>query len=437
VASFVNADPVGTIASYTATINWGDGATSSGTISDSGHGTFLVGGSHTYAEAGTEPVTVHISHVLGNTTSATANSSAVVTNLGFGSTQNLEYWRGDGDDEEEGDGQALIRNFNGGPTHTELSHWLAATFPKLFGAQAGTHNLTGMTNDQVAAFLRSEGLPEAYQQVLAAALNVYASTLSLGGAAGEAAGFQVTLGGLGAASFSVGRDGAAFGVADNSSLTVSQMLAKVNDQAVNGVLYPNQPSLQDQAEDEFEQVVNRPGQAGIREDQTAGIDFWHGSQGQTLLASFNGGSTHTELSSWLVATFPNLYGAGAGSHNLTGKSNAQVAAFFQTLWTEQHDNPDVQMLAAALNVYASTASLGGAQGSAGGFQATAEGLGASSFDVGNDGAAFGVANGTTLNVYQLLRAVNQQAVGGVLWNSDAHLRDLAEDLFEHLNHRDD
>jgi hypothetical protein len=53
--------------------------------------------------------------------------------------------------------------------------------------------------------------------------------------------------------------------------------------------------------------------------------------------------------------------------------------------------------------------------------------------VGNDGAAFGVANNTSLTVSQMLTAVNNQAVDGVLFNGDAHLRDLAEDLFERLN----
>jgi hypothetical protein len=86
--------------------------------------------------------------------------------------------------------------------------------------------------------------------------------------------------------------------------------------------------------------------------------------------------------------------------------------------------------------WATTASLGGIQGQSHGFRVTAEGLGASSFNVGNDGAAFGVANGTKLNVYQLLRAVNQRAVGGVLYNGDAHLRDLCEDLVERLNRAD-
>jgi hypothetical protein len=44
-----------------------------------------------------------------------------------------------------------------------------------------------------------------------------------------------------------------------------------------------------------------------------------------------------------------------------------------------------------------------------------------------------VVDRTKLNVFQLLRAVNRQAVSGVLYNGDANLQDLAEDLFERLN----
>jgi hypothetical protein len=91
------------------------------------------------------------------------------------------------------------------------------------------------------------------------------------------------------------------------------------------------------------------------------------------------------------------------------------------------------VLATALNIYAATASLGGPQGQLYGFRVTAEGLGASSVNVRDDGAASGVANGTTLNVYQLLQAVNRRAVHGVLYNGDAALRQQATDLFDALN----
>lgn len=95
------------------------------------------------------------------------------------------------------------------------------------------------------------------------------------------------------------------------------------------------------------------------------------------------------------------------------------------------------MLTTALNVYASTQLLGGADAKPYGFRVTAEGLGASSFDVKKAGTAFGVPDNTKVNVFQLLRAVNAKAVNGVLYNGDAHLTDLAEDLLKHLNKKGD
>jgi hypothetical protein len=49
------------------------------------------------------------------------------------------------------------------------------------------------------------------------------------------------------------------------------------------------------------------------------------------------------------------------------------------------------------------------------------------------GAAFGVADGKVLNVYQLLRAVNEQVSNGRLYNGDATLQAQAADLFNLLN----
>ena len=90
-------------------------------------------------------------------------------------------------------------------------------------------------------------------------------------------------------------------------------------------------------------------------------------------------------------------------------------------------------LGTALNIYATTSSLGGSAAGAYGFTVSATGLGARSFSVGKDGAAFGVANNTTLNVYELLLAVNKTAVKGVLYNGDATLQAQAADLFNALN----
>ena len=60
VASFSNSDLNATAGEYTATIDWGDGESSSGTITGPTGGPFTVAGTHTYAEEGTSPVTVTI-----------------------------------------------------------------------------------------------------------------------------------------------------------------------------------------------------------------------------------------------------------------------------------------------------------------------------------------------------------------------------------------
>src|SRR5262249_49388101 len=96
-------------------------------------------------------------------------------------------------------------------------------------------------------------------------------------------------------------------------------------------------------------------------------------------------------------------------------------------------NLEAEVLATALNVYATTQSLGGSIGQAYGFHVTATGLGADSFNVGADGAAFGVANNSTRNVYELLQAVDEQILDGVLYNGHQTLRREANDLFDALN----
>lgn len=53
VASFVDGTPNANVSDFTATIYWGDGLTSSGTIKGSSGGPFAVSGSHTYSAAGT------------------------------------------------------------------------------------------------------------------------------------------------------------------------------------------------------------------------------------------------------------------------------------------------------------------------------------------------------------------------------------------------
>src|SRR5262249_7078436 len=74
----------------------------------------------------------------------------------------------------------------------------------------------------------------------------------------------------------------------------------------------------------------RPANGGaVQHGQTAGIGFWNNKNGQALIKSLNGGPTSTQLGNWLADTFKNIFGVNAGSNNLAGLTNAQVAAVFQ------------------------------------------------------------------------------------------------------------
>jgi hypothetical protein len=131
-------------------------------------------------------------------------------------------------------------------------------------------------------------------------------------------------------------------------------------------------------------TVTRLGQ-GVGTGLTAGIGFWHNKNGQALITSFNGGPSSTVLPNWQAASFPNLYGAGAGANSLAGKTNAQVATYFQTLFALGGTQVQAQVLAVALKVYARTSSLGGTAGVAYGFTVSATRPGARSYSVGTEG----------------------------------------------------
>ena len=77
VASFTDSDTTRKAASFTASINWGDGATTSGTIAGS-NGSFTVTGQHTYADEGSFPLSVTVAENAPSTVTSTATASATV-----------------------------------------------------------------------------------------------------------------------------------------------------------------------------------------------------------------------------------------------------------------------------------------------------------------------------------------------------------------------
>jgi hypothetical protein len=78
VATFTDPTITSTAAEYSATIDWGDGSSSAGTVSGPTGGPFTVSGGHTYAEEGTYAIKVTITDIDTTTNTATAISTADV-----------------------------------------------------------------------------------------------------------------------------------------------------------------------------------------------------------------------------------------------------------------------------------------------------------------------------------------------------------------------
>jgi hypothetical protein len=86
VATFVDGNPGAKASEFTASIAWGDGSSSRGTVTAFSGGGFAVTGSHSYESKGRYEVAVHVKDVGGAT--ADAVSSAEVTSKHWAAAQN-------------------------------------------------------------------------------------------------------------------------------------------------------------------------------------------------------------------------------------------------------------------------------------------------------------------------------------------------------------
>lgn len=85
VATVSDPDPASVPSEYDAVISWGDGTSSFGTITGTG-GAFSVSGSHTYAEEGTDPVTVTVVDITSDNNTATVQAPATVADAALAAT---------------------------------------------------------------------------------------------------------------------------------------------------------------------------------------------------------------------------------------------------------------------------------------------------------------------------------------------------------------
>ncbi|MCC9600963.1 Ig-like domain-containing protein [Stieleria sp. JC731] len=138
-----------------------------------------------------------------------------------GDTAGIGFW-------QNKRGRALITS--GGE---DLAIWLTINFGNIFG-----DSLSGADGADVARFYRNElfkhrakksaGPAKVDAQFMAVALATYFTSSQLAGTVANSYGFNVTSTGIGTRVVNVGSTGAAFGVDDNSELTVMQLLQATN-----------------------------------------------------------------------------------------------------------------------------------------------------------------------------------------------------------------
>jgi hypothetical protein len=167
---------------------------------------------------------------------------------------------------------------------------------------------------------------------------------------------------------------------------------------------------------------------------TATIGFWQNKNGQAVIDSFNGSSTSTALATWLATTFPYLYGVHS-VNNETGQTNAQIAAFFITVFGSGAPKTDAQVLAGALACYATSTALGNdATATKFGFNSSSAGTCNHTINVGSDGTAIGLINNTSYTVLQLLNQVNFLKTSGPLTAAEIN---AINDIFTNINQTGD
>jgi hypothetical protein len=141
---------------------------------------------------------------------------------------------------------------------------------------------------------------------------------------------------------------------------------------------------------------------------TATIGFWNNKNGQYLISIANGGGNSTAMANWLATQLPYLCGASAGTSNLTGKKNSDVAALFIAYFKGGATKTNAQIMAAAIAVFITSTNLSGtdanmvAQRAKFRFNSSTGGTGVKTWNVGSYGTAIGLVNNQSYTVLQLL-----------------------------------
>lgn len=155
-----------------------------------------------------------------------------------GQTATIGFW-------QNKNGRELLRSLNGSETATQLGDWLAATFPNMYSTLDDDSNVA-VADFYSDLFLRKKkealrlgltGPTKMDAQVMGVAFACYVTNETLAGSVATGYGFLVTEHGVGTSTFNVGDAGAAFGVDNNSDVSILDLLLATDDMSWNGVLY--------------------------------------------------------------------------------------------------------------------------------------------------------------------------------------------------------
>ena len=185
-----------------------------------------------------------------------------------------------------------------------------------------------------------------------------------------------------------------------------------------------------------------PSYADLIKGMTLTQGGWHNANGQAVINSFGcTSSTGTSsagmtLGQWLYCNFWNLF------PHCASKTNAQVAADFQTAHSlvGLQGNTYAKAFSVPLGCCASTIGLCfNSTAAQCGFIATVGGLGEETYNVGNNGAAFGVPNGTTLTVFDVMQTANANynPVTGLFYGGDATRTNELNNVLDGIDQKGD
>jgi hypothetical protein len=176
----------------------------------------------------------------------------------------------------------------------------------------------------------------------------------------------------------------------------------------------------------------------VMDGDTATVSFWKGTNGQKLIKKLNGGGTYgtaTVLGNWLASNFSEMYGSGCGSNNLAGKTNAQIATYFNSLANNAAKQLEAQVLGTIFAVYVTDVDwAGGTYAAYYNFNVNSTGVKDNYYNIGNNGAAFGVVNDSALTVWDIIQRTHARANNGVLWSGyDSATKTMARTVYTGIN----